>query len=68
MNNIAYPTEYQFTKTVRATGKQYKKWEWVGWGLLPDLNNFEHHRKGQYLIVNVRGQLQRYNIENGVER
>lgn len=57
--------EIQFTKTNRRTGKEYKKWEWIGWTTLPDFSNIEHTRKGKWVIVRgFDGKLERYDVEN----
>jgi hypothetical protein len=50
------------------TGKAYKKWSFIGWSPLPNLDGIKHYRQGDWLITTDEdgdGKLRRYNVGQG---
>jgi hypothetical protein len=63
-----YQMECQITRTSRNTGKEYSKWEFIGWSpVLYDLEKVEWFVKGKFLFVTTSESSYRYHIEEGVK-
>jgi hypothetical protein len=60
--------DFQYIRTNRKTGKEYKTWEFCGWYTLPDLTKVEHVIKGKYAILKGSDGLERYDLEDIIEK
>lgn len=61
-----YEMHRQVEKVSENTGKTYKKWVFVGWDRLPNLDEVKHVRKGQWLVITFDdGSKERFNVEGG---
>lgn len=65
---MSYECHILHTNTSKKTGKEYKKWDFLGWYPLPkNIDELHQQRKGEWLVVTFPdGKKERYNIKNGV--
>jgi hypothetical protein len=66
MSKKSCPAEVRLEKVSSKTGKAYKKWVFIGWGLVPDPKALEI--KGSYgYLTREDGTLERYDLDSIVD-
>lgn len=60
MKRLIVPTDSRITKVSRITLKEYTKWVFVGWGLIPTYTGqeFSFDKKGRLLVGDERYDLE----------